>query len=97
MEKQEQLQMPPARAAGAEEGESRGAGNAAGRGGAAHSMPGTRLGVQTGGAGGVGSGTGTDGTANLGGGGGAGGYAAPNGSLAGNGGSGLVRVRYKFQ
>lgn len=54
-------------------------------------------GLGGGGAGGVGTGTGTDGTANLGGGGGAGGYAAPNGSLAGNGGSGLVRVRYKFQ
>lgn len=48
------LQMPPARAAGVEEGKSRGAGNAAGRGGAASGMPGTRLGVPTGGAGGVG-------------------------------------------
>ncbi|CAB1120944.1 unnamed protein product [Ectocarpus sp. CCAP 1310/34] len=46
-----QLQMPPARAAGAEEGESSGAGNAAGRGGAA---PGTWFGVPYGGVGGVG-------------------------------------------
>ncbi|CAB1107530.1 unnamed protein product [Ectocarpus sp. CCAP 1310/34] len=51
MEKLGQLQMPPARAAGAEEGESSGAGNAAGRGGAAL---GTRFEVPPGGVGGVG-------------------------------------------
>ncbi|CAB1100120.1 unnamed protein product [Ectocarpus sp. CCAP 1310/34] len=51
MEKLGQLQTPPARAAGAEVGESSGAGNAAGHGGAA---PGTRFGVPPGGVGGVG-------------------------------------------
>ncbi|CAB1107490.1 unnamed protein product [Ectocarpus sp. CCAP 1310/34] len=51
MAKLGQLQMPPARAAGAEEGESNGAGNAAGREGAA---PGTRFGVPPSGVGGVG-------------------------------------------
>jgi hypothetical protein len=54
-------------------------------------------GLGGGGAGGAGNGNGINGTANTGGGGGAGGYAAPNGSLAGNGGSGVVIVRYKFQ
>ena len=67
---------------------------------------GTRLGYAAGaggtgggGAGGVDVGTGTNGTANTGGGGGAGGCGGSPflGAPAGNGGSGTVVVRYKFQ
>jgi hypothetical protein len=39
----------------------------------------------------------TDGTANTGGGGGAGNYPGPASNVGGNGGSGIVVIRYKYQ